>query len=401
MLAKLTQLYFLVPLFVCSTVLGFFILPIFSEAQITVTLKVGDRGTQVLNLQKILNSSPDTQISTSGVGSPGNETDYFGALTRIAVIKFQEKFSNEILAPTGLTNGTGVVGPKTLQKLNILANLPVTVTTKPALVSTTSVPVPILTTTPPRVVTPRPYMPSGNSIVPQISPTASVTPTNPTNTSVESVQNPGTLSVLPITEYGSYATLPSKDKSNPNFENYDTLLSSVRKVSREKGYTNTQIAQMEQAIYQSAATSTNLKELFVSSGAVKVTSKEKIPNPYHFTGLQEFFYNTVNKLAEALYPREVQAATCGGLPFGGRIFATILCTCSGAWLVATQPTGPSYVALLTHYSGRQSFAYYSAPFAMQWLGCYIPAIQECYMFAGFFCIIVPSEGATTAFLGSR
>ena len=80
-------------------------------------LKIGDSGPDVLELQKILNKNQDTQISLSGVGSPGNETTYFGNLTHQAVIRFQEKFRSQILTPLNLFSGTGFVGQSTINKL--------------------------------------------------------------------------------------------------------------------------------------------------------------------------------------------------------------------------------------------------------------------------------------------
>ncbi|MBU1092004.1 peptidoglycan-binding protein, partial [Patescibacteria group bacterium] len=49
----------------------------------------------------------------SGVGSPGNETEYFGSLTEKAVQKFQEKHG---IAKKG-DSGYGYVGPKTRAKI--------------------------------------------------------------------------------------------------------------------------------------------------------------------------------------------------------------------------------------------------------------------------------------------
>lgn len=88
---------------------------------ITINLFFGSSGAQVLALQQTLNKDPDTRVASAGLGSPGNETTYFGSLTKSAVARFQEKYYSEILAPAGLTEGSGYVGLYTRTKLNALS----------------------------------------------------------------------------------------------------------------------------------------------------------------------------------------------------------------------------------------------------------------------------------------
>lgn len=107
---------------------------------ITVALALGSSGPQVATLQQVLNRDSDTQIASTGPGSLGNETDYFGQLTRSAVIRFQEKYYSEILAPAGLTRGNGYVGAYTRAKLNALSTVTTVteVTSTPTSSSTTT-----------------------------------------------------------------------------------------------------------------------------------------------------------------------------------------------------------------------------------------------------------------------
>lgn len=82
-------------------------------ADIARTLRIGSSGEDVRLLQQALNADPRTQVAKTGPGSPGSETTYFGPATHRAVMKYQEMYRSAVLAPAGLSLGTGVVGPLT------------------------------------------------------------------------------------------------------------------------------------------------------------------------------------------------------------------------------------------------------------------------------------------------
>jgi|GEM_PF-3128375 len=78
----------------------------------TKNISYGSSDDDILRLQKFLNSHGFI-IANSGPGSPKHETKLFGALTKAALIKFQNKYKEQILIPLGLTSGTGYFGYST------------------------------------------------------------------------------------------------------------------------------------------------------------------------------------------------------------------------------------------------------------------------------------------------
>jgi len=81
--------------------------------QLTSNLKLGDSNSEVELLQTWL--SQDSEVYPEGIVS-----GWFGPLTKAAVIKFQEKYFDEVLAPWNFTAGTGYVGSTTRAQLNTL-----------------------------------------------------------------------------------------------------------------------------------------------------------------------------------------------------------------------------------------------------------------------------------------
>ena len=80
-------------------------------------LELGSKGEEVTYLQTCLADDPK-------VYPEGKITGYFGSQTKEAVIRFQEKYSKDILEPWGFKKGTGIVGKTTRAKLNEVCSKP-------------------------------------------------------------------------------------------------------------------------------------------------------------------------------------------------------------------------------------------------------------------------------------
>ena len=87
-----------------------------SGQKINQNLYLGMQNNQVRYLQEFLKTQGES------IYPEGLVTGYFGILTKNAVIRFQNKYADEVLYPLDLFSGTGFVGLSTRNKINQLIN---------------------------------------------------------------------------------------------------------------------------------------------------------------------------------------------------------------------------------------------------------------------------------------
>ena len=85
-------------------------------SNLSKNLHIGMSNSDVQCLQTFL------KLQDGNIYPEGLVTGNFGPLTQKAVIRFQEKYASDILAPVGLTKGTGYVGENTREKINQILN---------------------------------------------------------------------------------------------------------------------------------------------------------------------------------------------------------------------------------------------------------------------------------------
>lgn len=305
----------------------------------TITLSVGSSGHQVTLLQKLLNQDADTRIASSGPGSPGNETAYFGSLTRLAVIRFQEKYADKILVPAGLTSGNGRVGLYTRAKLNSLS---LSVVKAPATIPTSFLP-PIVTSTEPSIPAKSPSVPT------------------------------------PVSQ-------------NPNLKNLDRFLTSVDTVASKQGLSSTAIAAIKEQVVKDVATTTDLRAAFLKQAR---GSSQSMESPYVGSSIATAIQRAFTKV---FMPEYARAAT--GIPFGGALLFPFYCTQSQTWLLTIEPLPPSFAALLTYVPFTQAFLSYNIPATSWLLGEYEPGAGVCVAGACPYCVVIPNEGMISPMVGS-
>lgn len=308
----------------------------------TTNFSLGSRGARVIALQQILNLEPDTRVARTGPGSPGNETDYFGLLTKAAVVRFQEKYASDVLSPAGLARGNGYVGFYTRAKLNAL----------PALIA------------------------GAGTAIPPSAPPPSVAASSTAVT------------VTPSTSPASTTA-----SQNPNLKNLDKFLAALDRVSARQGFPAADLALVKEQIIKDVATTTDLRATFLR--IVQDKSNQAIRNNSPAGGVLAAIAQALGGIFSA---ERARAAT--GAPFGGALLFPYYCNCSDTWLLTLGPLPPTFAAILTYVPESQIYLSYNIPLTEWLLGEYTPEAGVCSVYVLVGCAGIPSDGMITPTVGS-
>lgn len=305
---------------VAAGTIGMALLPLLivhaQSSSLTENLSLGSSGPQVLALQRILNEDPSTRIAAIGPGSPGNETAYFGSLTRTAVIRFQNAHASEVLAPAGLSAATGYVGAFTRAALNAQE--------------------------------------AHAGAAPAAAPT------------------PGAQSGVSATTSVSTGTSPS----NPNAEALSIILSEAVRVAQEQRMSIASITAMKAAITERLSTTTDIRVNFLKSVPTAPLARAAHASPLAlFTHAVAALF--LPRHAEAATGAPFGGALLGALPCDGGIWNIYVeplpptYVASLSYVSGSQLYMQHSIPAATYLLG----AYAPVPGAYCWLG-YVPVPSE-------------------------
>lgn len=430
------KFYSKLKIFPLIVLLPFFIFYVFANPSATLaqaevfsrSLSVGSTGADVMAMQKIFNTDIDTVITFFGNGSPGLETNYFGSLTRTAVMKFQKKYASEILAVGQAP--TGFVGPKTLKKLNAMVQAKtvvvnqVKIVTPPSSLSlpisnqsvssaqTSISPVPtILSVYPSRArrgdmvtVTGTNFTPTGNTVTLVDGPVSThfdnlSSPNGKTITFIFEPPEIKTMSeaeirVLPVSAVeqiekpikAAGKTLSDALLPYQNIRSESELKASLQK----NGHSFDEIYNFYfVTVENSAGTAVSKTAIFHGLRSLPIPGLAKGGSDYTLSSLGKY----IGKLLSPLFP--IAYAQMGG-QYGGGINTGIImiCTC-----------GDGYLTFMTDYGGGGSGLYvFSWGFmadvgagfiSPNWLGGYQTMSGTCSIYVGVECVDIPANQAET------
>lgn len=323
--------------------------PLVTNAQMFVrNLSLGDTGQDVLELQMFLNTNTQTQVASTGPGSAGNETTYFGPLTHASVLRFQNLYAENILVPLGLTKGTGFFGPSTRSYIASLSQ----------------------------------------SEDGELKPT-----TEDINSSEPELIDTGKeLRDLALENFDAYSQL-FLDKLEEDFSDseIEQILDNIKKGVKTADYEGLIKNQ------QTSASVENILEKMREAGASPGPETEDIlrqimDDPEPISGL---FINL-------LLPKKAYAQSLL-TPYSSLLNIPYPCTCTGGLVWQMYITGYIYGVptelSLDYFLGTQWYSFYTLPWAQRQLGFFIPGGVSCWQIA-FPCVVIPSFGTVMPIVGS-
>lgn len=310
----------------------------YAQTAPSVDLRMGATHPDVVLLQRLLNQDPDTRVAATGAGSSGMETQYFGAKTLDAVKRFQAKHRAEVLAPAGLTEPTGFVGPLTRKALGAAQ--------APAAASGTGAPSAAATSSassPSSVVTLDPYNLKANR------------------------------------EAYIDAIVDAQVHNGVPAETVALIEQEARAITQKSDYEKTFFEEQQKAYQQrtSALKSSRLSAFFTPVLSV----------------LEDVF---VTKTAHAA----LTGLPFGGYVMYATPICT--CTPAVIQVFIGLPSANATSNFTLNYVyGTQAFSWYTLPMpGIATLGEYAPGVQSCYMFVGKGCLPIYARGQITPLTGS-
>lgn len=353
-------------------------------AAITRNLSLGDRGEDVRELQVLLNRDARTQLATSGSGSPGNETDYFGTLTLDAVKRFQAVHASSVLAPVGVSTPTGFVGPSTRAQLD----------------------------------TPQQQSTAGTNNIP-----APINNEASSYTQATPFVDNTFLETLPQSAEGAvqYAKENKEYIVNSVISNMRATLSSdeeaqVREMV-EKGIDDLSAERLEEFYDEAFSQSGNTLSTEDLLNIADLLEDEEFVEAAEASGASEEMIEEVEGASDGgqsgvfkdffagLFAPQQAAAQTGLLPFGGFVFPFDgVCTCYPlvVRVLIVHPSSATVSGLFDYHLFTQMHLWFNFPYSTYATGLYVPFVSvTCWAYVGVTCFPVPgSYGLITPHVGT-
>ena len=280
-------------------------------------------------------------------------TGYFGPLTETAVQTWQTSH-NILSSGSPSTTGWGVVGPKTRAAM------------------------------------------ATRCIGTEVTGTPVVQPVSSTTTMIPPSVAPAVTTPTATTTAGTVAT-----SSNPNLVNLDKYVAKLGEVTLQSGLPSETVALIQKKARDEALTM-NFQQVYAERVKAALQKRNATTSQSMINRLVQGAIASIQDMF-AIHVANAFVPT----PFGGFVTYVnpVICDCDPAitQLFVAIPDAPPPVSniFLTYLDGSEAFPYYTLPLeGVATVGFYSAAVQACYTYIGYSCILVPSFGQITPVVGS-